>query len=139
MARAGHFGHRERANHLPSSAVTDLSALATSLAEVPGIVAVVLGGSRARGMETPSSDTDLGLFYRDGDPLDVDALRTLVHTLDPSKPNVTELYGWGPWVNGGGWTTIEPFGAVDLLYRSVEHVDRTIDRLQAGEREHDWH
>ncbi|MFT3889855.1 MAG: nucleotidyltransferase domain-containing protein [Arachnia sp.] len=36
-----------------------LQALAEDLAGVPGVVAVVLGGSRARGTHRPDSDVDL--------------------------------------------------------------------------------
>ena len=42
----------------------ELTELANRLITVPGIVGVVLGGSRARGTHTPDSDTDLGLYYR---------------------------------------------------------------------------
>ncbi|GHJ43991.1 hypothetical protein Cs7R123_13330 [Catellatospora sp. TT07R-123] len=45
------------------------------LSEVRGVVAVVLGGSRARGEHRPDSDYDYGLYYRG--ELDVDALRVL--------------------------------------------------------------
>jgi predicted nucleotidyltransferase len=31
---------------------------------VEGIVAIALGGSRARGNHTPKSDVDLGLYYQ---------------------------------------------------------------------------
>lgn len=117
----------------------DLPGLAAELANVPGVVAVVLGGSRARSRATASSDTDLGLFYREAEPLDVDTLRVLVHELDRSRPQVTELHGWGPWVNGGAWTTIDPLGPVDLIYRSVDRVERTLHDLCEGRRQHDWH
>ncbi|MCK1545158.1 nucleotidyltransferase domain-containing protein [Bradyrhizobium sp. 147] len=38
-----------------------LTRLTPILAEVPGVQAVVLGGSRARGSVHPSSDYDIGL------------------------------------------------------------------------------
>jgi predicted nucleotidyltransferase len=37
-------------------------AVAGRLIAIPGVVAVVLGGSRARGTATPESDVDLGLY-----------------------------------------------------------------------------
>ena len=46
------------------------------LADVRGVQAVVLGGSRVNGTATPDSDWDLGLYYRG--PLDLDPLRELV-------------------------------------------------------------
>jgi predicted nucleotidyltransferase len=41
-----------------------LTRLADRLTSVPGVVAVLLGGSRARGDQVPESDVDLGLYYR---------------------------------------------------------------------------
>ena len=53
----------------------DLDAVADRLAEIPGVIAVALGGSRARGAERPDSDWDLALYYRGTiDPDDVRAL-----------------------------------------------------------------
>jgi hypothetical protein len=39
--------------------------LAERLTEIPGVVAVTLGGSRAGGVVHPNSDWDFGLHYRD--------------------------------------------------------------------------
>ena len=50
-----------------------LGELAARLAKVPGVVGVLLGGSRARGTHTPESDTDLGVYYHR--PLDVGGAR----------------------------------------------------------------
>lgn len=117
----------------------DLDRLAGRITdEVPGVVAVVLGGSRAKDTHDATSDTDIGVFYSDARPLDTAALRDLAHDVDPTKPDVTELGGWGPWVNGGAWLHVDGLGRVDLLYRSVEHVERTLHELQRGERHHDW-
>jgi hypothetical protein len=92
---------------------------AERLAEVPGVIAVVLGGSRARGDHTPESDTDLGLYYRA--PLDVEALGRLATELAGPAAAVTAPGGWGPWVDGGGWLTIDG-GAVDWIYRDLDRV-----------------
>lgn len=53
----------------------ELRALSLRLCRVPGVVGVMLGGSRARGEHTAESDIDLGLYYRP--PLDVVALGDL--------------------------------------------------------------
>jgi predicted nucleotidyltransferase len=47
--------------------------MAAALAGVPGVAAVTLGGSRARGEQRADSDWDIGVYYRE--PLDVDGLR----------------------------------------------------------------
>ncbi len=51
-----------------------LDAFVERLKPVPGIVAIVVGGSRARGTADTSSDTDLGLYYHRHCPLNVAAL-----------------------------------------------------------------
>ena len=43
-------------------------AIAARLAAEPGVVAVVLGGSQARGTAAPDSDVDLGLYYDPASP-----------------------------------------------------------------------
>src|SRR6266850_4857797 len=48
-----------------------LRRLVVALAPVPGIEAIALGGSRARGTATAHSDYDIGLYYRAGRPIDV--------------------------------------------------------------------
>lgn len=40
-----------------------LTTLVGALAAVRGVAAIALGGSRARGTATPSSDYDIGLYY----------------------------------------------------------------------------
>jgi predicted nucleotidyltransferase len=99
----------------------DLAELAARLTTVPGVCGVVLGGSRARGTHTPDSDTDLGLYYRG--PLDIGRLQELAEQAGGVGASVTEPGGWGPWVDGGGWLTIDG-NAVDWIYRDLDRVDR---------------
>jgi hypothetical protein len=112
----------------------DLVAVADRLAEVPGVVAVMLGGSRARGAEHPDSDVDLGLYYRP--PLDVGRLQLLAATLGQARsgadaPRVTRPGEWGPWVDGGGWLAIGGV-AVDWIYRDLDRVRRSWALARAG-------
>lgn len=51
-----------------------LQRLVSAFASVPGVEAIVLGGSRARGTAHGSSDYDIGLYYREAAPLDTDRL-----------------------------------------------------------------
>ncbi|MBB2946083.1 hypothetical protein FB565_005841 [Actinoplanes lutulentus] len=97
----------------------DLTELAARLVAVPGVIGVVLGGSRARGTHTPDSDTDLGIYYRA--PLDTAGLRTIATSVGGPGATVTEPGGWGPWVDGGGWLDIGG-SAVDWIYRDLDRV-----------------
>ena len=95
--------------------------------------AIVLGGSRASGTATPQSDYDLGLYYEANDPLDVDSLTTTIAAFDDTGPaaRVTPIGGRGPWINGGGWLTVEG-KRVDLLYRDLGRMRSVIGQCRAG-------
>ncbi len=112
--------------------VERLVEIANRLAEVGGVVGVCLGGSRATGTHRPDSDYDLGLYYRP--PLDTAALRLLAAELTGGPVEVTEPGGWGPWVDGGGWLTVDGH-RVDWIYRDLDRVHRIWQRCQAGKFE----
>jgi hypothetical protein len=113
---------------------SELRDLAGLLVRVPGVVGVMLGGSRARGTEHVDSDIDLGLYYRP--PLDVAALRAVaaavVDNRGSAPPDLTEPGGWGSWVDGGGWLTIGGT-AVDWIYRNLDRVQTSWQMAQEGE------
>lgn len=113
-----------------------LRRLVGTLAAVPGIEAVALGGSRARGTALPGSDYDVGLYYRADRPIDVSALGRVVATLDDrgAQAEVTPIGGWGPWIDGGGWLKVDGV-PVDLLYRNLDRVRAAIDDAHAGKVE----
>jgi predicted nucleotidyltransferase len=103
------------------------------LAAVDGVAAVVLGGSRARGQADPHSDVDLGLYYDPGRPLAIAELRALAAEVDDRHLDdaVTEIGGWGSWINGGGW--LEVGGVrVDWLYRDMSIVSAIIADCTIG-------
>ena len=84
-----------------------VSSLAERLGAIPGMLAVVLAGSHARGRAQPGSDIDLGLIYSEAVPFSIESVRELAGAVnDTPGPVVTDFYGWGPWVNGGAWLTI---------------------------------
>lgn len=103
------------------------------LKSVPGVEAVVLGGSRARGTHTESSDVDLGLYYTPSLPLDLAELTRVAAGLDDEHhPDlVTAPGGWGPWINGGGWLKVGGL-PVDFIYRDLDKVERIISDCCAG-------
>jgi predicted nucleotidyltransferase len=98
--------------------------LAPRLAAIPGVVAVTLGGSRARGEARPGSDWDFGLYYRD--MIDTDAIRALGF-----EGEVFEPWQWGRIPNGGAWLTIEG-QKVDLLYRDLNVVEHWTNEANEG-------
>lgn len=108
----------------------DCESTAEALARVPGVVAVVLGGSWARGVADAHSDVDIGIYYRRERPPAIEALRQAARTLDPAC-ELTEYGEWGPWVNGGGWLTIDG-RAVDWLYRDLMRVREVLADCLAG-------
>ena len=111
-----------------------LEGLATQLTQVPGVVGVMLGGSRARGDHLPESDVDLGLYYRPA--LDVTALAHLAREVAGAQARVSLPGAWGPWVDGGGWLRIAGT-AVDWIYRDLDRVHASWE--QAREGRFQWH
>jgi predicted nucleotidyltransferase len=104
------------------------------LQSIQGIVAITLGGSRARGNFTQKSDVDLGIYYNPENPLDLIALNHLATELDENHRTnlITPVGEWGQWINGGGWLQIESV-PVDFLYRDLAQVNRVIDDCHAGQ------
>ncbi|HEY6596757.1 MAG TPA: nucleotidyltransferase domain-containing protein [Asanoa sp.] len=109
-----------------------LARIAERLTGVAGVVAIALGGSRARGAHRPDSDVDLGLYYRGR--LDVEGLRALAHEVTGTPTEVTARGGWGPWVDGGGWLTVDGW-RVDWIYRDLDRVERIWRDCQEGRYE----
>jgi hypothetical protein len=110
-----------------------LARLATTLSVVPGVRAVVLGGSRAQGTAKPDSDYDIGIYYDGDSPFPLESMQGAAAALgDPgSNPAVTPRGAWGEWIDGGGWLTIAG-RKVDWLYRDLRRVRRVIGECRAG-------
>ncbi|MGW5672205.1 nucleotidyltransferase domain-containing protein [Micromonospora sp. NPDC003776] len=104
-------------------------ALVDRLCAVDGVVAVALGGSRARGEHRPDSDWDLGLYYRG--ELDVAGLRAVADSVADDPVELTAPGGWGPWVDGGGWLRVGGV-AVDWIYRDLDRVRAAWSDCRAG-------
>jgi hypothetical protein len=104
-----------------------LEGLAEDLSGLPGVVAVVLGGSRASGVSGPDSDWDLGVYYRKSirvlDPGDVRRLGHVGH--------VSGLGAWGPIVNGGAWLTVAGV-RVDVLFRELDVIEGWLEESTDG-------
>jgi Nucleotidyltransferase domain len=112
-----------------------LDRLVRAFGGVPGVRAIVLGGSRARGEATAASDYDIGLYYEPDHPIDIGRLAKAVTTLPgPATSSVTAIGEWGPWINGGAWLTVAGM-RVDLLYRDLGKVRAVIEACCAGKIE----
>lgn len=106
-----------------------VTTLVERVGRIPGVKAVTLGGSRARGMARPDSDWDFGLYYRDS--IDTEAIRALGY---PGQ--VVEPGEWGRIVNGGAWLEVDG-ERVDLLYRNLDEVEHWVAEANAGRFEID--
>lgn len=99
--------------------------LTGELSELPGVQAVALGGSRAKGEHRPDSDWDLALYYRGA--FDPDCVRA-----KGWDGQVSDIGGWGGGVmNGGAWLTIED-RRVDIHYRDLDEVEQRCHEAEAG-------
>lgn len=110
--------------------------IVSEIKSVSGVKAIVVGGSRARGTHTPSSDIDLGIYYDPSQPLDLVALGKVATQLDDEHriDVITGFGGWGPWINGGGWLRIQSM-PVDLLYKDLDKIRTYIDACLNGKVE----
>lgn len=96
------------------------------LVAMPGVVAVVLGGSHALGSSDAGSDWDLGLYYRGAIDLTALAARGVVYP--PGS--------WGRVMNGGAWLRCGG-EKVDVLLRDLDIVEHWTRRAEKGEFEVD--
>ncbi len=111
-----------------------ITTIVEQIKHINGVTAIVLGGSRARGTHTPKSDIDLCIYYHPAHPLDLTALEHIATEIDDSHRSglITPIGGWGPWINGGGWLTVQS-QAVDFLYRDLSKVEKVIDDCLNGQ------
>jgi hypothetical protein len=115
-----------------------LSTLTEQLSATPGVKAVVLGGSFARGTQHAGSDLDLGVYYSEAAPFAIEDIRRIAAQAAGQAATVTGFYEWGAWVNGGAWLHT-PTCKVDFLYRSLEKVEKTIQEAIAGTTHFDYY
>lgn len=104
--------------------------MAAELCGVRGVRAVALGGSRARGTHRPDSDVDLGL-YIDSDA-DLAGVSSVASGWTGAPVVLSGRGGWGPWVEGGAWLTVDGV-PVDLILRDIGRVAQQCARAARGE------
>lgn len=124
---------------IPQEKEEILRSAVKALKDVSNVVAIVLGGSYARGVAGSSSDIDIGVYYRAAAPFSVAEVRSVAEAICTSgtTPAVTDLYGWGPWVNGGAWIQT-PVTKVDLVYRNLDQVEAVLAEGCLGVCRHDY-
>jgi predicted nucleotidyltransferase len=99
--------------------------LTDQLASLPNVVAVALGGSRARDAHGPESDWDFAIYYEGR--FDPDALRS-----KRWDGEVSDVGGWGGGVmNRGAWLVIDG-RRVDVHYRDLGEVLYWCAEAEAG-------
>lgn len=89
---------------------------------MPGVVAVVLGGSRAEGSADAGSDWDLGVYYRGA--VSLAKLERWGRVHPPGS--------WGRIMNGGAWLELEG-RKVDVLLRDLDVVEHFTGRALRGD------
>ena len=100
--------------------------VARLVAAMPGVVAVLLGGSRVNATATTTSDWDLGICYRG--ELDLTALAGIGSVHPPGS--------WGRLMNGGAWLTVDGI-RVDALLRDLDAIEHWTSEAQHGRFEVD--
>jgi len=124
--------------NIPADKRRLLEELRVALGAVANIEAIALGGSHARGTERPSSDLDIGLYYREAAPFDIaDIARIARAFASGGEPTVTGFYEWGPFVNGGAWIH-NPVCKIDFLYRNLDQLAREVAEAKAGRWSHSF-
>ncbi len=123
---------------IPENKRETLDRIVCDLKSIDGVAALALGGSYCTGMAHADSDLDIGIYYLEASPFDIEALRTAAakHHTDGSL-TVTGFYQWGAWVNGGAWIHTAS-GEVDLLYKNTDQIRATIEKAKDGIFENDF-
>ncbi len=118
--------------NLPTNKQTLLVDIVQDIQRIQGVKALVLGGSYAMGMATDNSDLDIGIYYSNNAPFDIQEIAKVAHQYSVHEdPTVTAFYEWGPWVNGGAWIKAAD-SKVDFLYKNIEQIAATIDNAHKG-------
>lgn len=110
-----------------------LKRIINELSKCPFVKGIVLGGSRATGTATETSDIDIGIYYAK-EEIDFDKLNAIAQQLDDMhRENLICHEGeWGNWVNCGGWLIVEG-NHVDLILRDMNRVKKIIQKTNKGE------
>jgi predicted nucleotidyltransferase len=117
-----------------------INEISKELKGIPGIVGIVLGGSRARGTNHANSDIDIGIYYDGSAGFNVNEVGRIATKLDDEhRENLVSSIGeWGAWINGGGWIVVQGYH-VDLIFRDIKRVSQVIDKCLLGKVSTHYH
>ena len=123
---------------IPETKKKILDNIVNDLKSVDSTAAIVLGGSYCIGRANENSDLDIGIYYHQASPFDIERIKHIAkkYSIDDTLA-VTDFYQWGAWVNGGAWINTVS-GEVDFLYRNIEQVKSTIEKSKNGIWENDF-
>ena len=109
-----------------------LKKITDAFSSLPFLEGIVLGGSRATGTASRSSDLDIGIYYRKK-TVDFSRLNQVASDLDDEhrEPLIGPEGDWGRWVNCGGWLKIDGL-PVDLILRDLDRVEPIIYASDQG-------
>lgn len=110
-----------------------IQSIKEELDRLPGVVGVVLGGSRARGTHSPDFDIDIGIYYDESKGFHTNDIENAAFNLNDDKKDhlITSLGEWGEWIDGGGWLVIQGYH-VDFIFRDIKRVSKVIDDCLSG-------
>jgi predicted nucleotidyltransferase len=118
---------------------TLIDKIVNELKTLEEIKAVVIGGSYATNTQRPDSDIDLGLYYEEKKPLKIENIKMVLTKLKVLQDSIVSHIGdWGVWMNGGVWFIINK-QRVDLIYRNLNFVEKTIDECLTGKIKTDYY
>lgn len=119
---------------------TLIDKIVTPLKEVEGIVGIVLGGSRATNTHSKDSDYDIGIYYDEDKGFNIHDIDPIATQLDDESRSdlVSDIGGWGPWVNAGAWMTVDG-QAVDIIFRDIHRVAHEIQNGLNGKISSHYH
>lgn len=115
---------------LPPEKQAILDAITARLAAVPGVVAIVLGGSYARGTARPDSDLDVAMYYAEQSPFKIDGIASNLWLAEFSLVHAAGYAGRGDVYAASG----VPPGYVQQLSRILAHLGKTAAELTASTR-----
>ncbi|TGL38952.1 nucleotidyltransferase domain-containing protein [Leptospira perdikensis] len=123
---------------IPENKQKILGDIVDDLKQLDGVVALVLGGSYSTGNANENSDLDIGIYYHEKTPFSIEGIKNISkkYQIDDTL-TVTDFYVWGTWVNGGAWIHTTS-GEVDLLYKNIDQIKRTIESSKNGIFENDY-